>query len=148
MHTHKKLLQLLSASRASGKNVSVSARKDLVLARSDSNSRPISTVVGKYQTTDKSAYCETERMPQLANANQTSIKTRQGQWRNWRVGQGGEPPPPWQAKYKNWTPLADILIFSNLLFSVGFYFFRGVFVLFFLSSIDIHDIRILFQLFF
>jgi len=33
------------------------------------------------------------------------------QWRNWRGGQGGAPPP-WQAKCKNWAAFVDILTFS------------------------------------
>ena len=43
---------------------------------------------------------------------------------------------PWQDKYKNWSPLVDILIISIRQF---FCVFRSVFV--FLSSMDIHDIQ-------
>jgi len=50
------------------------------------------------------------------------------QWRNWR-GAGGEPPPR-QAICKNWDPLLDILIFSNLLFFSRLLRFWGCFHLF------------------
>jgi len=37
-----------------------------------------------------------------------------------RRGKRGRPAPsPWQAKCKNWDPLADIMIFSTVLVSVG-----------------------------
>jgi len=42
-----------------------------------------------------------------------------------RRGKGGRPAPaPWQIKCKNWAPLADILIFSTALVSVGCHFLR------------------------
>jgi len=33
----------------------------------------------------------------------TNHRDTSHQWRNWREGKGGEPPP-WQAKCKNWAP--------------------------------------------
>ena len=55
-------------------------------------------------------------------------------------GGKGNELPPWQAKYKNWAPLADILVFGTLLSLIRLLFFLDVFV--FLAGVDIHDIRI------
>jgi len=57
-------------------------------------------------------------------------------------GAGGEPSP-WQAKCKNWPPLAHILIFRIILvFSRLLYFAFFRIFSFFLAGIDIRDTRI------